>query len=54
VHALDGSQLYEVTEAFGKTDRYDMGCKAATELLAQGADDLIAQIKRQMRQTNQE
>ena len=50
VHALDGSQLYEVTEAFGKTDRYDMGCKAATELLAQGADDLIAQIKRQMRQ----
>ena len=54
VHALDGSQLFEVTEAFGKTDRYDMGCKAATELLAQGADDLIAQIKRQMRQTTQE
>jgi hydroxymethylbilane synthase len=54
VHALDGSQLYEVAEAFGKTDRYDMGCKAATELLAQGADDLIAQIKRQMRQITQE
>ena len=51
VHALDGSQFYEVTEAFSKTDRYDMGCKAATELLAQGADDLIAQIKRQMRPT---
>ena len=53
VHALDGSQFYEVTEAFSKTDRYDMGCKAATELLAQGADDLIAQIKRQMRPTTE-
>jgi hydroxymethylbilane synthase len=53
VHALDGSQFFEVTEAFSKTDRYDMGCKAATELLAQGADDLIAQIKRQMRPTTE-
>ena len=53
VHALDGSQFFEVTEAFRKTDRYDMGCKAATELLAQGADDLIAQIKRQMRPTTE-
>ena len=53
VHALDGSQFFEVTEAFSKMDRYDMGCKAATELLAQGADDLIAQIKRQMRPTTE-
>lgn len=46
LHALDGKESFEITDEIPLSHVYDLGRKAAIDMLAQGADDLMDQIRK--------
>lgn len=46
LHALDGKESFEITDEIPLSHAYDLGRKAAIDMLAQGADDLMDQIRK--------